>query len=268
VHAPVAAFAGTPPGRHDKGKEHRIMAPPVKPMHDDRDGILSPLAYGRAFAVHVFTAAGAALALGAMIYAVRGEWVAMLVCLGIALFIDGIDGAIARRVRVAEVLPRWSGDVLDLVVDFVTYVFVPAYAVAAGGLLPDLLAVPAGIVIVVTGALYFADKDMKTADNYFRGFPALWNAAVFYLFVVKLPPWLAAAVIAALAVLTFVPFKFVHPMRVRRLRPVNIAALLLWSVLALVALWHGLDPGPWVAGGLVAVALYLIGVGLTEKTPT
>jgi phosphatidylcholine synthase len=241
------------------------MDSPVKPMHDDRDGILSPLAYARAFAVHIFTAAGAAFALGAMVYAVRGEWVAMFVCLGIALFIDGVDGAIARKVRVAEVLPRWSGDVLDLVVDFTTYVFVPAYAVAAGSLLPDLLALPAGIVIVVTGALYFADRQMKTEDNYFSGFPALWNIAVFYLFVVKLPPWLAAGIIAALAVLTFVPFKFVHPMRVLRLRLVNVAALLLWSVLAVIAILRGLDPGPWVAGGLVAVALYLIGVGLTEK---
>jgi phosphatidylcholine synthase len=241
------------------------MHSPVKPMHDDRDGILSPLAYARAFAVHIFTAAGAAFSLGAMIYAVRGEWVAMFVCLGIALFIDGVDGAIARKVRVAEVLPRWSGDVLDLVVDFTTYVFVPAYAVAAGGLLPDLLALPAGIVIVVTGALYFADRKMKTEDNYFSGFPALWNVAVFYLFVVKLPPWLAAAMVAALAVLTFVPFKFVHPMRVLRLRLVNVAALLLWSVLAVIAILRGLDPGPWVAGGLVGVALYLIGVGLTEK---
>ena len=117
----------------------------------------------------------------------------MFLCLGVALIVDGIDGTMARRVRVAELLPRWSGDVLDLVVDFVTYVFVPAYAIAAGGLLPDLLALPAGIVIVVTGALYFADREMKTADNYFRGFPALWNVVAFYLFLLRPPPWLAAA---------------------------------------------------------------------------
>jgi phosphatidylserine synthase len=98
----------------------------------------------RAFAVHVFTVAGAALALAALIYAVRGQWPAMFLCLGIALIVDGVDGSIARWLKVAEVLPRWSGDVLDLVVDFVTYVFVPAYAIAAGGLLPQPLALPAG----------------------------------------------------------------------------------------------------------------------------
>jgi len=219
----------------------------------------------RAFAVHVFTAAGAALALAALIYAVRGQWPAMFLCLGIALIVDGVDGSIARWLKVAEVLPRWSGDVLDLVVDFVTYVFVPAYAIAAGGLLPQSLALPAGIVVVVTGALYFADREMKTADYFFRGFPALWNAAAFYLFLLKPAPSLAAAIVVALAVLTFVPFKFLHPLRVARLRALNIAALILWSLLALVAVLRDLAPGPWVAGGLVAIALYFLSVGLTEK---
>jgi len=219
----------------------------------------------RAFAVHIFTAAGAALALGALIYAVRGQWAAMFLCLGIALIVDGVDGTIARWLKVAEVLPRWSGDVLDLVVDFVTYVFVPAYAIAAGGLLPQPLALPAGIVVVVTGALYFADRQMKTADNFFRGFPALWNAAAFYLFLLKPMPALAAVIVIALAVLTFVPFKFLHPLRVARLRALNIAALILWSLLALIAVLRDLAPGPWVAGGLVAIGLYFLGVGLTEK---
>jgi phosphatidylcholine synthase len=217
------------------------------------------------FAVHIFTALGAALAFGALIYAVRGEWVTMFLCLGIALIVDGVDGTFARHLRVAEVLPRWSGDVLDLVVDFTTYVFVPAYAIASSGLLPERFAVAAGIIIVVSGAIYFADKDMKTADNYFRGFPALWNAVAFYLFVLKPAPWLAAALIVVLAALSFAPFKFLHPMRVRRLRALNVAALALWSALALMALLSNLDPGPWVAGGLVVTALYFVGVGLTEK---
>jgi phosphatidylcholine synthase len=226
---------------------------------------LPPLVQARAFAVHVFTAAGAALALGALVYAVRGQWSAMFVCLGVALIVDGIDGTLARRFGTAELLPRWSGDVLDLVVDFTTYVFVPAYAIVAGPLLPEPLALPAGMVIVVTGAIYFADREMKTADNYFRGFPTLWNAAAFYLFLLRPPPWLAAAVVIVLAVLTFAPFKFVHPMRVARLRPVTIGALLLWSVLALIAVLRDLDPGPWVAGGLVVLGLYFLALGLTEK---
>jgi phosphatidylcholine synthase len=226
---------------------------------------LTLLHYARAFAVHILTAAGGALALLALLAAVRGAFDTMFICLGIALVVDGMDGTIARALKVAEVLPRWSGDVLDLVVDFVTYVFVPAYAIAAGGVLPPWLGPPAGMVIVMTGAIYFADRRMKTADNYFRGFPTLWNVVAFYLFVLKPAPWLAALLVALLAVLTFVPFKFLHPFRVARLRVVSMGAVVVWALLAAYALACALDPGPWVAGGLVALAAYFVGVGLTEK---
>jgi phosphatidylcholine synthase len=226
---------------------------------------LTLLTYARGFAVHVFTAAGAALALLGLLAAVQGAWDTMFACLGAALIVDGVDGTMARALKVSELLPRWSGEVLDLVVDFVTYVFVPAYAIAAGGLLPPGLGTPAGIVIVMTGAIYFADRRMKTADNYFRGFPTLWNVVAFYLFVLKPAPWLAAALVVLLAVLTFVPFKFLHPFRVARLRIVNLAAVVLWSLLGAYALMRALAPGPWVTGALVALAVYFLAVGLTEK---
>ena len=109
----------------------------------------------RAFAIHGLTACGAALALMALIFATGGHWEAMFVCLGLALIVDGIDGPLAREFRVAEVLPRWSGETLDLVVDFVTYVFVPAFAIAASGLLPEELAIASGVIVVLYGALYF-----------------------------------------------------------------------------------------------------------------
>ena len=226
---------------------------------------MPPLTKARAFAVHIFTAAGAAFALAALLYAVASQRPAMFLCLGVALFIDGIDGTIARYVKVAEVLPNWSGDVLDLIVDFVTYVFVPAYAIAAGGLLPAPLALPAGAVIVITGALYFADRGMKLAGNYFRGFPALWNAVAFYLFLLKPAPWFAVLAIVVLAVLTFASFKFLHPVRVRHLRPLNIAALIVWSVLALIALLRELEPEPWVTDALLAVGIYFFLVGFTDR---
>jgi phosphatidylcholine synthase len=219
-----------------------------------------------AFAVHVFTALGAACALLALIAAVRAEWATMFAWLGVALFIDGVDGTMARHFKTAEVLPRWSGDVLDFVVDFPTYVFVPAYAIAMGGLLPQLVAIPLGLVVVVTGALYFADRDMKTTDYYFRGFPALWNAAAFYLFVVKPAPWLGAVLIAALAVLTFVPFAFIHPVRVPRFRILNIAALVLWGLLAIFAIMQNLDPGALVVVALFILAAYFLAVGLMRRS--
>src|SRR3954468_14799014 len=140
-----------------------------------------------AFSVHVFTAMGAGVALIALLEAVREHWAAMFAWLGVALIIDALDGPIARQLDVERVQPNWSGEVLDLVVDFVTYVFVPAYAITASGRLLPLAAPLLGASIVVAGALYFADRRMKTAENYFRGFPALWNAVAFYLFLLQLP---------------------------------------------------------------------------------
>lgn len=215
-----------------------------------------------AFSVHIFTAAGAACALLAMLAAVQANWTRMFVWLGVALVIDGVDGTFARRLRVAEKLPRWSGDTLDFVVDFVTYVFVPAYAIASGGVLPPSVAVALGLIIVVTGALYFADRRMKTSDSYFRGFPALWNGVAFYLFLVKPSPWFAALAVVVLAAATFAPIHFVHPLRVKRWRPANLAALVLWAVLALAALAQNLEPPMWIAAALAALAIYFVIVGL------
>jgi phosphatidylcholine synthase len=211
--------------------------------------------------VHILTASGAALAFLALHAAIRGRWPEMFAWLGLALVVDAADGPLARRFKVAEMLPRWSGETLDLVVDFLTYVFVPAYAIAASGLLTSPLDVAAGVVIVVTGGLYFADRRMKTHDNYFRGFPALWNCAAFYLLLLRPGPWLTGSAVILLAGLTFVPFPFIHPVRVQRLRRLNLLLLAVWAVLGLVALARDLTPGPWVTGGLCAIGLYVLAIG-------
>lgn len=217
-----------------------------------------------AFAVHVFTASGAAFAFGALIAAVQGEFTVMFALLGIALLIDGVDGYIARRLRVAEILPRWSGEVLDHVIDYLTYVFIPALALASGAILPQMLAVPAALAIVVSSALYFADNEMKTGDGFFRGFPVLWNVVVFYLFLIQPPPFVSIAIVIVLIVLTFAPFKFVHPLRARRWAGVNVVLLVLWGVLALAALAYHLVPPLPVLGGLLLIGGYFVTVGLVQ----
>lgn len=225
----------------------------------------NPARSAAAFAVHVFTACGAGCALLALSAAVNRQWAGMFVWLGIALCIDGIDGTFARRLQVAERLPRWSGDILDLVVDILNYVFVPAYALAASGLLPESAAVALGVLIVITGALYFADRLMKTSDYYFRGFPALWNIAAFYLFLLKPQPWAGAAAIAALAALTFVPFHVVHPVRIAHLRGVTIVALTAWAALAMVAVAADLTPPLWVTAALSVLAVYFVVIGFFRR---
>jgi phosphatidylcholine synthase len=222
-------------------------------------------AQARAFAVHIFTALGAALGLLALIFATGGHWAAMFFTLGLALIVDGLDGPMARRFKVAQVLPRWSGEGLDLVVDFITYVFVPAYAIAASGYLPEMLAIPLACVIVMTGALYFADGNMKTGDNYFRGFPAVWNLVAFYFFVLEPAPWMAALAVVLLAGLTFIPVRFVHPLRVRHWRIVNIVLMAAWAVLALAAVAADFTPGPYVVAALSTIGLYFLVAGLLPR---
>jgi phosphatidylcholine synthase len=216
------------------------------------------IAKAAAFGVHIFTALGAGVALVAMLEAVHGRWAAMFAWLGLALLIDAVDGPLARRLDVIQVLPDWSGDALDFVVDFLTYVFVPAYAIMASGLLVPWTAVPLGVAIVVTSALYFADTRMKTDDNHFRGFPALWNAAAFYLFLLQPSPVLASLIVFGLIVLTFVPLHVLHPVRVTRLRRLNLALMAIWAVLAIVTLVQGFVVALPVTLALCAIALYIV----------
>jgi len=235
-------------------------------MRADPNATRSRLSDALAFSVHVFTASGAVLALLALLAAVDRNWSFMFWMLGAALFVDGIDGTFARWLDVAERLPRWSGDVLDLVVDFLTYVFIPAFAVVASGLLPLTLGIVCAIAIIISGALYFADREMKTADYYFRGFPAVWNVPLFYLFLLQPPAWIAVLGIFLLAAGTFLPIPFVHPFRVKRGRWLSIALLVIWSVLACVTLLRDMMPGRWITIGLCAIALYFLAAGAMRRT--
>src|SRR5437588_1160161 len=219
---------------------------------------ISPAARAAAFSVHIFTAIGAGVALIALLEAVREHWAAMFAWLGVALVIDAIDGPIARRLDVVRVQPNWSGEVFDLVVDFVTSVFAPAYAITASGLLLPLAAPLLGIGIAVSGALYFADRRMKALDNHFRGFPGLWNIAAFYLFLLHPAPALGSVGVLILIVLTFAPFYVVHPVRVVRLRRLTLTLVSLWAALVIYTLARDFDVGAPVVIVLCAIAAYVV----------
>jgi phosphatidylcholine synthase len=233
----------------------RTMDQTTQPVSDPASARMRLAAFG----VHLFTAMGAGLALIAMLEAVREHWASMFGWLGVALIVDAIDGPIARKLDVVRLQPDWSGEVLDLVVDFVTYVFVPAYAITASGLLLPLAAPLLGIGVVVSGALYFADKRMKASDNHFRGFPALWNAAAFYLFLLHWPPVWSSIGIAVLIVLTFAPFHTLHPVRVVRLRWLTLWLLAAWAGLAIYTLACDFNVGVPITAGLCFIAAYISG---------
>ena len=219
------------------------------------------------FSVHLFTASGGAVALLALYAAIERNFAVCFAWLGLALFIDGIDGTLARAARVQVTAASIDGAVLDLVVDFLTYVLVPVAALWRSDLMPTEASFWIGLVVVMASALYFADTRMKTDDLWFRGFPATWNLVVFYLFVLR-PPWLVSAVILLGATaLMFTPIVFVHPLRVARLRAPTIAMTFAWFALAAVAIFEKLSPPAWVGWGLIATAAYFLGLPLLRGSP-
>ena len=215
----------------------------------------------RAFSVHLLTASGSFLALLALTAAAEERWTAMFIWLGVAYFVDGIDGPMARKLNVKEVLPNWSGVMLDNVIDYVTFVLIPAYALYGSGLLPEAWSFVAAGIIVVSSAIYYADTGMKTDENFFSGFPVVWNMVVFSFFVIMPPVWVTLVITVVLALLSFAPIWFLHPVRVKRLRPLNLAVVALYTVFAIVALWQRLDVGPLIQWGTALTSLYLLVIG-------
>lgn len=217
------------------------------------------------FLVHVLTASGVALGLMALLAAHEQRWAEVFLWLGVALAVDAIDGPLARKFRVGERLPRWSGETLDLVVDYLNYVFIPTFALVASGMLPTPLAIAAGAAILITSALYFADRGMKTEDDYFRGFPAVWNIVVFYIFLFRPEPIIIAVTIALFCIMTFVPVVFIHPFRVRKFRLLNGAILTAWTILAAVTLRYDFTPPFPVAIAILVLGFYFLAAGLLRN---
>ena len=190
----------------------------------------------KAFSVHLLTASGSFLAFLSLVAASEERWTAMFWWLGLALFVDGIDGPIARKLEVKEILPTWSGELLDNIIDYVTYVLIPAFALYQFGLMGEGLSFLSAAIIVVSSAIYYADTGMKTTENFFKGFPVVWNMVVFTLFVTEPGQWLSFAVVVFAGILTFMPVYFLHPVRVRRLRSLNLTITLLWCAFGALAL--------------------------------
>ncbi len=111
---------------------------------------------------------------------------------------------------------------------------------------------------MISGALYFADKRMKVEDNQFRGFPALWNAAAFYLLLLKPPLAVGSLLMAFLVVLTFVPIRVIHPVRTRRWGSLNMAVIVIWAMLAAFTLWCDFNVPAAVVVALSVIGAYLL----------
>jgi phosphatidylcholine synthase len=208
----------------------------------DRD-----LKKGIAWAVHAFTTCGIVAGFLALVSVLKGDAVQAFLWLGIALFVDGIDGTLARKARVIEYTPNVDGRTLDNVIDFFNYVAVPALMVYWFDMVPDAwgLNIIAAATIMAVSCYTFANTGMKSDDYYFVGFPALWNVVVLYFYILDSHWIVNLVVIAALSVLTFIPVKFVHPLRVTDWREITIPMTVLWAAMSLTLILSARDHAAW-----------------------
>ena len=219
----------------------------------------------KALAVHLLTGTGAVFAMLAMLAAVDEKWSLMFLWLVIAFFVDGIDGPLARKYEVKKNAAQFDGVLLDLIIDYLTYVFVPAYALFKSGLLPGWTGWIAIIVITFASALYFADTRMKTKDNSFSGFPGCWNMVVLVFFARTPNFWVMLAFVIVFAVAMFVPLKFIHPVRTERWRMLSLPIALAWTFFAGWAAWVDFHPQSWAHWGLILTSLYLVLAGIAQQ---
>jgi len=219
----------------------------------------------KAYFVHLFTAIGAVCAMLAMLAAAEEKWGLMFLWLVVAFIVDGIDGPLARRYDVKTNAPQIDGVLMDLIIDYLTYVFIPAYALFKSGILPDWTGWLAIIVIVYASALYFADTRMKTKDNSFAGFPGCWNMVVIVLFAAEPNFWVTLGIVVVLAVAMFTPLKFIHPVRTERWRAISLPVAIAWTGFAGWAAWVDFQPGSWAHWGIIATSTYLLFAGVLQQ---
>lgn len=216
-----------------------------------------------AWMVHALTASGAVIGLLALIAVIEGKPREALLWLGLALIVDGIDGPFARKLDVAERLPRFDGALLDLVVDYLTYVVVPAVLLWQFEYLGDGWLASAAAGWILFSSLYiFANLDLKTQDNYFVGFPAIWNIVALYIYVLGTPVWFNLIAVAVLGAFSFTKVKSIHPLRVRDYRALTLTASGVWVFGAAWLLWFAPEVNPIVLAAWMAASAWLVGLSL------
>jgi phosphatidylcholine synthase len=230
---------------------------------------------GIAWSVHAFTTSGIVLGFLALVAVLKGDAIAAFIWLGLALFVDGIDGTLARKARVTEYTPNFDGAALDLVIDFFNYVAVPALMIYWFNMVPvpflfspSTWSLIAGALVMAVSCYTFANVGMKSFDYYFVGFPAIWNVVVVYFYLFS-TGWIVNGItIIFLSILTFIPIKFVHPLRVTHWRGITIPMTVLWAAMALSLIISGRNPdySDWVyklqLGLFGAASLYFAWISL------
>jgi phosphatidylcholine synthase len=216
-----------------------------------------------AWFVHLYTASGALFAFLALNRIFYDRYQDAFFWLFLAVVVDATDGVLARRVDVASRLPRVNGEKLDDIVDYLTYVFVPAFFVWHALLVPDQWSTPLVAAMLLSSAFGFNRADAKTADGYFTGFPSYWNILVFYLYVAGLSPEVNAAILATFVVLVFVPIRYLYPSRTVAWQVPTIGLGAIWALLMFAMLWQMPTISPPIFWASLVFPVYYLALSIT-----
>ena len=215
-----------------------------------------------AWLAHLYTATGAVFAFLAARAVIDFDYRTAFFWLGVQIVVDATDGWFARAARVSERLPWFNGAKLDDIIDYLTYVFVPALLVWRAILVPPSWIPYVTSAMLLSSAYGFNRDDAKTADHFFLGFPSYWNIVVFYLVVMNMSPAVNGAILIGLAVMVFVPIRYVYPSRTPVLRwPTNILGVI-WGVLLVVMLWQYPAISTTVLLASLLFPIYYVGLSL------
>ena len=189
------------------------------------------------YLVHLFTTSGVLLSFFALVASIEQNLELVFFYLALALFIDGIDGSLARMVDVKRHTPHINGENLDNIIDYLNYVFVPVFVIYWLDFVPADLEIISAFIILAVSCYTFANSNIKTSDFYFSGFPALWNIVILYFYILDTDPFLNFFTICLLAIFTFIPIKYLHPFRVKRFRLVSLSVLGIWMATTVLILY-------------------------------
>ena len=215
-----------------------------------------------AWLVHLYTASSALFGFLAVTAVVGGRYRDAFAWMALTIAIDATDGVLARRANVSSRLPHFNGAKLDDIVDYVTYVFVPAFFVWHAALVPSDGSVAVVAAILLSSAYGFNTGDAKTADHFYTGFPSYWNVVVFYLYVAGWPATINLAILLGLAALVFVPIRYVYPSRTPVLRTLTVLLGVIWGALVLMMLWQMPDITRVVFWGSLGFPVYYVALSL------
>ncbi len=221
-----------------------------------------------AWGVHLFTATGAVWGFLAIQAIFSHEWKTAIIWMGVALFVDGFDGFLARWLDVKTFASGLDGSLLDNILDYLNYVVVPALFLVEAGLLPPSFSLAGVVAILLASAYQFTQVDAKTDETneyFFKGFPDFWNLMVIYMLVLETSPWVNLVVLIVLTILIFVPIKYLYPTRTQRLKKLTLLITFVFGALGLVGLILYPNEPKWIWWVSLTYGVYYLGVSLWPR---